>query len=89
MPTLDIQQQQRYWRRSILIPLWTQQLLIQVSAGVVFWMIISNFWNAFPGHGGGQPAKSERWVLHLTNPPFDFDTRIARYFRQLDCVRLF
>ena len=60
MPTMDIQQQQRYWRRSILIPLWTQQLLIQVSAGVVFWMIISNFWNAFPGHGGGQPAKSER-----------------------------
>ena len=62
MPTLDIQQQQRYWRRSILIPLWVQQLMIQLCAGVVFWMIISNFWNAFPGHGGGLPSKSERYV---------------------------
>lgn len=60
MPTLDIQAQQRYWRRSILIPLWVQQLLIQLCAGVVFWMIIYNFWNYFPGHGGGRPAKSER-----------------------------
>jgi hypothetical protein len=60
MPTLDIQAQQRYWRRSILIPLWVQQLLIQLCAGVVFWMIVYNFWNYLPGHGGGKPAKSER-----------------------------
>ena len=59
MPTLDIASQQRYWRRSILIPLWIQQLLIQFSAGVFFWMIISNFWNGMPtGHGGAN--KSER-----------------------------
>jgi hypothetical protein len=54
----------RYWQRSILIPLWTQQLLLQLCGVIFFWLAISIFWGGGPSHGsptGGK--KSEQAIL--------------------------
>jgi hypothetical protein len=44
----------RYWQRSILIPLWTQQFLLQLCGVIIFWFAITIYWVGGPKHG---PAK--------------------------------
>jgi hypothetical protein len=41
----------RYWQRSILIPLWTQQLLLQVCSVIIFWFAVTIYWSGGPKHG--------------------------------------
>jgi len=56
----------RYWQRSILIPLWTQQLLLQLCGVVFFWYAISIFWVGGPSHGSplrGGGSKGEQAIL--------------------------
>jgi hypothetical protein len=52
MPSTDeLHLHRRYWQRSILIPLWTQQLLLQLCGVVFFWFAITIFWDGGPSHG--------------------------------------
>jgi hypothetical protein len=63
----------RYWQRSILIPLWTQQFLLQLVGCVIFWFAITIYWGGGPKHGAG-PAPNHReqailgafFILYLT-----------------------
>jgi hypothetical protein len=61
MPSSDeINLHRRYWQRSILIPLWTQQFLLQLVGVVIFWGAITIYWSGGPKHGppkSGNPAE--------------------------------
>lgn len=47
----DMHHPRRYYHRSILIPLWTQQLLLQLLGAILFWYATVLLWS--PGHGPG------------------------------------
>jgi hypothetical protein len=55
----------RYWHRSILIPLWTQQFLLQLVGVIVFWAAITIFWGGGPAHGPPvkKPNRTEQAIL--------------------------
>jgi hypothetical protein len=56
----------RYWQRSILIPLWTQQFLLQVVGVIVFWAAITIYWGGGPKHGPPKdPNRTEQAVLGI------------------------
>jgi len=56
MPTpSEVYLHRRYWQRSILIPLWTQQFLLQVVGVILFWAAITIWWGGGPAHG---PSKN-------------------------------
>ncbi len=62
----------RYWQRSILVPLWTQQLLLQICSVVIFWFAITIYWAGGPKHGppkGSNPREqailASFFVLYL------------------------
>jgi hypothetical protein len=47
----------RYWQRSILYPLWTQQFLLQLVALTAFWFALTIFWNGEIGNPSlGKPG---------------------------------
>lgn len=54
----------RYWQRSILIPLWTQQLLLQLCSVIIFWFAITIYWTGGPKHGPPKDSnKREQAIL--------------------------
>jgi hypothetical protein len=54
MPTpTELILHRRYWQRSILYPLWTQQFLLQLCGCIIFWFAITIFWGGGPKHGAG------------------------------------
>ena len=55
----------RYWQRSILIPLWTQQFLLQLVGVVIFWFAVSINWFGGPSHGipGKNQKRGEQAIL--------------------------
>jgi hypothetical protein len=62
----------RYWQRSILVPLWTQQLLLQICSVIIFWFAITIYWTGGPKHGppkGSNPREqailASFFVLYL------------------------
>jgi hypothetical protein len=62
----------RYWQRSILIPLWTQQLLLQICSVIIFWFAITIYWTGGPKHSppkGSNPREqailASFFVLYL------------------------
>ena len=65
MPTQsEIHLHRRYWQRSILIPLWTQQFLLQLVGVILFWAAITIYWGGGPAHGGPKgPNRKEHAVL--------------------------
>ncbi|KAF2669960.1 hypothetical protein BT63DRAFT_226509 [Microthyrium microscopicum] len=43
----------RYWQRSILIPLWTQQFLLQLTGTIIFYFAVTIYWAGGANHGKG------------------------------------
>jgi hypothetical protein len=65
-----IYRHRRYWHRSILYPLWTQQFLLQLTALVAFWFALTIFWNGEIGNpanrkGPNAGRRKERATLGI------------------------
>jgi len=60
----EVYHHRRYWQKSILIPLWTQQFLLQVIGVVGFWAAITIYWSGGPSHGPSKKGdKKEQAIL--------------------------
>jgi hypothetical protein len=60
----EIHLHRRYWQRSILIPLWTQQFLLQVVGVILFWAALTIWWAGGPAHGPQKdPNRREQAIL--------------------------
>jgi hypothetical protein len=60
----EIHLHRRYWQRSILIPLWTQQFLLQLVGVILFWGAITIWWAGGPSHGPSKkPDRREQALL--------------------------